>query len=116
MAEPRSHLPLLLMPLFCCWSAATACATVLYGVESDVATTENVFILHRDDGQADLVGDAGFSKLSGLSYDATTGLLYASTGNQSNAPRSLLIVDQRTGQSVLVGESEVRDQLNGHLG
>lgn len=104
MAEPRSHLLLLLMPLFCCLSTATAWAAVLYGVESDVATTENVFILHRDDGQADLVGDAGFSKLSGLSYDATTGLLYASTGNQSNAPRSLLIVDQQTGQSVLVGD------------
>jgi hypothetical protein len=65
---------------------------------------ENVFVIHRSDGQADLIGDAGFSKLSGLSYDRSTGRLYACTGNQSNASRSLVIIDPQNGAGTLVGD------------
>jgi hypothetical protein len=79
-------------------------AARLYGVESSSGTNENVFLIHRTDAQADLIGDAGFSKLSGLSYDRSTGRLYACTGNQSNASRSLVILDPETGAGTLVGD------------
>jgi hypothetical protein len=86
------------------WLTHPVRAARLYGVESASGTSQNVFVVHRSDGHVDVIGDAGFSKLSGLSYDQSTGRLYASTGNQSNASRSLLIIDPESGAGTLVGD------------
>lgn len=81
----------------------TVRADTIYGVTGATGKPSSLYTINPTTGAATLVGPTGFSHMTGLDFDPTTGILYgvASTGF-SGAPQSLVTVNKNTGAATLV--------------
>src|SRR5258708_14228827 len=75
---------------------------ILYGGRGG-SNLNDLYILNPSNGSVLIdLGPTGFS-ISGLAFDPTTGILYASTARRGMPTGSLLTLDPTTGASTVVG-------------
>ncbi len=93
----------LLLSLSFLQNAGATAMPVLYGATTAGDGSSDLYILSPVDGSViQDVGAIGFS-VTGLAFDPITGVLYGSTGNNSQSPGSLITIDTSTGAGTLVG-------------
>lgn len=86
-----------------------ASAQTLYGVTGAGGGPSSLYTIDTTTGTATLVGAIGFSHITGLSFDPTTGILY---GHQSDLFGSngtnLITINPVTGAGTLVGSTGIQ--------
>ena len=91
---------LLLGALF---AAPAQAAPVLYGVTGAGGAPSSLYTVDPLTGAATLIGATGFSHVTGIDFDPTTGTLYGVVSDLFNGTTALITIDPATGAGTVVG-------------
>lgn len=88
---------------------SAASAQTLYGVTGASNTPSSLYTIDTATGAATLVGATGFSHVTGLSFDPTTGILYGHVSDIFNSGATQLItINPQTGAGTLIGTTGIQ--------
>lgn len=86
-----------------------ASAQTLYGVTGAGNATSSLYTIDTTTGAATLVGATGFSHVTGLSFDPTSGVLYGHVSDTFNSGDTQLItINPLTGAGTLIGTTGIQ--------
>ena len=84
-------------------ASPTQAAPVLYGVTGAGGAPSSLYTVDPLTGAATLIGATGFSHVTGIDFDPTTGTLYGVVSDFFNGTTALITIDPTTGVGTVVG-------------